>query len=121
MIFSGSNHGRTHISMIIAGDKTWTRRLMADAKVSKPPHYKVGHIYSIQPRRTKPGIPDGRVLILDLKVERINTLEYPISVEEAWLEGGYTPVAYEKLFRLMYNGWRVRAAYELKFVPTVKI
>jgi hypothetical protein len=52
MIFSKSDH----IEQIKAGTKTQTRR--------PTDRYKVGKLYAIQPGRGKPGIPEGKILIV---------------------------------------------------------
>jgi len=117
MIFSGSHKGETHISWIIANKKTRTRRMLVNKKVAKLPHYKINHDYSIQPKRTKPGIHNGRVLILNLTIECKGIPgDYPISDREAYLEGGYTPEEYEDAFEKIYPGWLYRVAYEIEFM-----
>ena len=104
MIFSVSNH----VQQIISGEKTQTRR---DSN-----YYKVGRSYAIQSGRNKPGIPEGRVLITDKRVETIPF----ISVEDAKAEGGYSPAEFEILYRRMYPKWPTRYAYTFKFIPTEK-
>lgn len=104
MIFSIGDH----IKQIIEGTKTQTRRSSGA--------YFVGQSCSIQPRRTAPGISQGRILIIEKRVET-----YPphsISVEDAKAEGGYDPTRFEILYAKMYKGWRRRYAYTFKFVPT---
>lgn len=95
-----------HIEMIKSGRKTQTRR--------ESGRYQVGKDYSIQPCRTCPGIPDGRILILSKKQEAV--IDY-ISEVDAFAEGGYTPKQYEALYQTMHPEWRYRWAYTLKFVP----
>lgn len=105
MIFSVGDH----IKQIISGEKTQTRR--------KSDWYQVGRTYSIQPKRTKPAIPEGRVLITR------RSLEYPrhrISTADALAEGGYRPGQFEAIYREMYPGWDLRYAYQFKFIPTVE-
>lgn len=104
MIFSVGDH----IQQIIAGKKTQTRR--------KSGGYIVGKTYAVQPGRTKPGIPEGRILITD---KRSETRAY-ISVEDAKAEGGYTPYEFEKLYRRMDYAWQKRYVYTFKFIPTEK-
>lgn len=119
MIFSGSHNGVSHIELIKLGKKTWTRRLLANEKMKtiKVPRYKPGHSYSIQPARTKPGIPDGRILILMNLIEcKTDPHDYPISKEHAELEGGYTPEQYEQLFEQMFKGWIYRVAYNIRYI-----
>lgn len=110
MIFSVGDH----IQQIIAGKKTQTRR--------KSDWYRVGRTYSIQPGRTKPGIPEGRILITKKRSEFQPNV---ISEEDAEAEGGYTPRQFEKLYRRMDREWSstsykfaVRYAYTFRFVPT---
>ena len=103
MIFSVGDH----IQQIINGTKTQTRR--------KSSWYKVGKTYSIQPGRTKPGIPEGRILITN-KMPEYTYLR--ISRADALAEGGYVPGKFEHLYRQMDKGWKVRWAYTFKFIPT---
>ena len=108
MIFSISNH----ITQIIEGTKTMTRR--------PTDRYEVGKTYAIQPGRGKFGIPEGRILILDVWSEREDDwypIAKPISKFDADDEGGYTPEDYEELYEKMYAGWQIRYAYKFKFVP----
>ncbi len=103
MIFSIADH----IEQIKNGSKTQTRR--------KSPTYLVGKTYSVQPGRTKLGIPEGRILITDKREERF--LEGGISESDAFAEGGYTSGQFESLFQGMYPDWIRRYAYTFKFVP----
>ena len=103
MIFS-----KDHIKQIIAGTKTQTRR--------RSPLYRVGRTYSIQPGRTKKGIPDGHILITRKREEKY--LDGGISVADALAEGEYTPGQYETLFANMYPGWIVRTAYTFRFLES---
>lgn len=105
MIFSVGDH----IKQIIVGEKTQTRRASS--------YYKINRTYSIQPGRTKPGIPEGRILITDKRTEYF-WRDKPISQEDAQAEGGYTPRQFEKLYRRMDQSWNVRYAYTFKFIPT---
>ena len=107
MIFAVGNH----VQQIINGTKTQTRRVAKTNSFI----YQIRKTYSIQPGRTKPGIPEGRILIkrrwLELKQDTINS-------KDAWLEGGYTPEEYEKLFNKMHPEWSSRYCYEFMFIPT---
>ena len=103
MIFSVGDH----IQQIMDGSKTQTRR--------KSDWYQVGKTYSIQPKRTKPAIKEGRILITEKREERqCNN----ISESDAQAEGGYTPPQFEALYGRMYNRWSLRYAYTFKFIPT---
>lgn len=103
MIFSLADH----IEQIKAGTKTQTRR--------KSSTYLVGKSYSIQPGRTKLGILEGRILILDKIVE---TKPFDVIIySDAKAEGGYVPREFEELYEKMYPGWKERYAYTFKFVP----
>lgn len=113
MIFSIGNH----ISQIIDGSKTQTRR--------PTDRYEVGKTYAIQPGRGKFGIPEGRVLILSKVYETKGIggnplwgLPYDITPEEANAEGGYTPEEYEVGYEKIYPNWRERWAYRFKFIST---
>ena len=104
MIFSMADH----IEQIKNGSKTQTRRM------SKT--YIVGKTYSIQPGRTKPGIPEGRILITKKREETF--LDGIISASDALAEGGYTSGQFETLFQRMYPTWTRRYAYTFEFVQT---
>ena len=104
MIFSISDH----IEQIKNGTKTQTRR--------KSPTYLVGKTYSIQPGRTKPGIPEGRIEITEKREETY--LDGFISESDARAEGGYTSGQFETVFKRMYPDWIRRYAYTFKFVPS---
>lgn len=104
MIFSVGDH----IQQIISGEKTQTRR--------KSGYYTVGQTYSIQPGRTKPGIPEGRILITN-KREEWRLDEGIISESDAQAEGGYTPSQFEELYIRMDKLWARRYAYTFRFVP----
>ena len=106
MIFSLADH----IEQIKNGSKTQTRR--------KSSSYLVGKKYSVQPGRTQRGIPEGRILIVDKKVE--TSPSDRILYKDARAEGGYTPSEFEDLYSRMYPGWRERYAYTFKFVPNQK-
>jgi len=130
MIFSISDH----IEQIIKETKTMTRR--------PTDRYQVGKLYTIQPGRTKKGIPDGKIYIgqkirewkpdfSDLpKNERAQAFAklwqemesgYPIPEWAAKAEGGYTPKEFEELYEKMYPEWTERWAYHLMFVSTKDI
>lgn len=101
MIFSFEGH----IEMIKSGEKTQTRR--------QSDYYRVGRTYSIQPGRQSAGIPEGRIRIIRKRKE------YPpgnISKEDAWDEGMYMTLEFERLYNEMYPGWLSRYAYDLEFV-----
>jgi len=108
MIFAKGDH----IKQIIEGTKTQTRRVYHPEESRE---YKIGKTYSIQPGRTKPGIPDGRI-----KVSRIwfESFGFSISSKDALAEGGYTPSEYEDLFFKMHPLWRFRQCIEFEFVPS---
>ena len=103
MIFSMADH----VEQIKNGSKTQTRR--------KSHTYLVGKTYSIQPGRTKPGIKEGRILIVD-KIVETNPFD-KILYKDAKAEGGYNPPEFEELYAKMYPGWKERYAYTFKFVP----
>jgi len=98
-----------HTEQIISGSKSQTRRIVRPSG----PHYGLGKSYAIQHGRGKPAIPDGRILITNVKIERRQNM---ISVEDAQAEGGYTPAEYEQLFSRMHLNWTWRYAYTFKFV-----
>ena len=107
MIFSIEDH----IEMIKTGDKTETRR--------RSGLYHVGRLYSIVPRRGEPGILEGRIRILQKKVETIN--DPPISVESAWAEGKYMRWEIERLYSEIYPNWYSRFAYTFEYVRTLRV
>lgn len=96
-----------HIKQIKRGEKTQTRR--------KSGSYMVGKKYSIQPRRRALGIPDGRIRILDKRIEQKPWTG--ITYEDAKAEGGYTPDEFDALYENMYKGWRERYAYTFRYEP----
>jgi hypothetical protein len=102
-----------HIERIKARTKTETRRRQAL-------NYKKGRLYSIQPKRTAKGIPDGKILVLN-KILELKEKDYPISVESALAEGCYTPEEYEKLYEKLNPGWNNRTAIKFSYVPTWKL
>lgn len=121
MIFSVSNH----IEQIINGSKRMTRR--------SSDRYQEDHLYSIQPKRTAKGIPEGKIYITFKKKEwkpdlsdlppeahfsrdwRQMEAGYPIQDWEAVLEGGYTSEEFEKLYEQIHPNWRIRWAYMFTF------
>lgn len=104
MIFSIKNH----ISLIIQGKKTQTRRPFG--------RYQVGKTYSLQFGRGKKGIPIGRILILEKWDESPHDISQ-IPEEDYWAEGAYSCTEYEELYESMYPNWKLRTAYEFKYVP----
>ena len=102
MIFSIGDH----IEMIKAGQKTETRR--------KSGIYKVGRTYSIQPGRTQAGIAEGRIRILK---KRREYSPGNINKEEAWNEGMYMNLEFERLYSELYPGWFSRYAYSFEYIP----
>lgn len=106
MIFSIEGH----IDMIKRHFKTHTRR--------DSDRYLVGKEYAIQPARTEPGIPDGKVKVLKKREERKPNINLPISAHDADCEGGYTVKQFEKLYEELHPGWTTRWAYIIKFIPT---
>lgn len=103
MIFSIADH----VEQIKNGQKTQTRR--------KSSSYLLGKTYSVQPGRKKPGIPEGRILIIDKRVET-NPFD-KITKLDAQSEGGYTPTQFEFLYTRLYPDWKERYAYTFKFIP----
>ncbi|MHA2052710.1 MAG: hypothetical protein ACW99F_03835 [Candidatus Hodarchaeales archaeon] len=102
MIFSIEDH----IEMIKSGQKTQTRR--------QSNFFKVNKTYSIQPGRGKPGIAEGRIRITNKKSEsRLNK----ISLSDAWDEGMYMQLEFERLYNDLYPGWQLRYVYTFVYVP----
>jgi len=111
MIFSIADH----IEQIKAGTKTQTRR-----PTNK---YKEDHLYAIQLGRGKPGIPDGKILILGV-LEEYRPLPSGFGKILNWQakdEGGYTPDEYEELYEKMYPGWEIRYAYLFDYFTSHEI
>jgi len=99
---------RGHIDAIINGEKTQTRR--------PSNRYIVGRLYAIQKGRGCPAIPDGKIRIIDKKVE---TKPFDkIFYKDAKAEGGYSTEEYERLYEKMYPHWIERYVYEFHFIPT---
>lgn len=96
-----------HVEQIVRGTKTQTRRQSG--------RYEVGGLYSIQPKRAKRGIPDGKILIIAKRKEVFGADK--ISALDAEAEGGYDSEEFEALYRAMYPSWTVRYAYTFKFIP----
>ena len=117
MIFSESDH----IEQIKAGTKTQTRR--------DSDRYQVGKLYAIQPGRTKPGIPDGKILIVASRLESregkgghtLSPMWWKVLDEDALDEGGYTPDEYEALYEKLHPGWKERWVYLFRYYPTKAI
>ena len=109
MIFSLEGH----IEKIMRGEKTQTRRDSGK--------YMVGKTYALQPGRTKPGDPRGRILITHKWSEDKSHPSGPnlIHVMDAEAEGGYSCDEYEDLYEGLHPGWETRWAYEFKFVKFV--
>lgn len=124
MIFSIGNH----IEQIKAGTKTQTRR--------PTDRYQVRKLYTIQPGRCKPGIPDGKIYIgQKFKEWKPDLSDLPENDRAAWFarkwremesgypitdwaakeEGGYTSEEFEKLYEEMYPGWTERWVYYFSF------
>jgi len=95
-----------HVEQIIKGTKTQTRR--------DSPRYQIGKTYAIQPGRTKPADPRGRILITHMWVEKPPIRLHPL---DAKAEGGYDPDNYELLYSQIHHDWQIRYAYEFKFIP----
>ena len=90
--------------------KTQTRRLNRGA-------YKVGKDYAVQRKRGVKAEPDIRIVF-----DRIwGDIDY-ISNEDAWAEGGYTPMEFEELFRKLNPKWDrfLRWAFEFHVVEVQK-
>lgn len=98
------------IEKIKAGTKTQTRR--------PTDRYQVGKDYAIQPGRTKPGIPEGRIMIIGKQEEWKKIPVDLVDSREAILEGGYTPEEFEALYQKMYPGWEKRWAYAIDYMPS---
>jgi len=104
-----------HIEQIKTGTKIMTRR--------PTNRYKRDHLCAIQPGRGKPGIPDGKILIIGVREEykSENKIWGHILKREAELEGGYTPEAFEELYEKMYPQWQTRYAYLFEYFTTEEI
>jgi hypothetical protein len=103
------------IDLILAGKKTQTRR-------PNKGYYVVGKTYAIQPCRICKGIENYRIMmddiwreVRDYEPERTNTKYMPISEEDAWAEGQYTPSAFEKAFKELYPKWDGKKRWAFKF------
>ena len=102
MIFSIADH----IEMIKDERKTQTRR--------RSDYYKVGRTYSIQPGRTQAGIAEGRIRIT---AKRKEYSPGNIGAQDAWDEGMYMSLEFERLYRRMYHDWVLRYAYTFEYIP----
>lgn len=102
MIFSIGNH----IELIKRGIKTQTRR--------RSDKYRVGKLYSIQPSRTSKGIPEGKIRIIE---KRLELRQDKINAHDSLAEGEYFPEDFEKLYSTLYPTWKVRYAYTFEYVP----
>jgi len=78
--------------------------------------YKKGETYSIQPKRTAKGIPEGRIKITAKCIE--HSWEGPIDRVSAIHEGNYTVLEYERLYERLNPKWTERVAYLFEYVPT---
>ena len=109
MIFSVADH----VEQIVNGTKTQTRRASS--------RYEVRKTYAVQPGRTKPGDPRGRILITHKWREEggATNAEWHIHPADAKAEGGYSPDEYENLYWGMHPFWEERWAYEFKFEEAV--
>lgn len=79
--------------------------------------YKVGRDYAVQRKRGAPAEPGIRIVMDRIweepcfKPSSLSPNKYhfaPISSEDAWAEGGYTPEEFEKVFRELnpkWDGW----------------
>lgn len=80
--------------------------------------YQVGKTYAIQPGRTKPGIPEGRIQILAKWEEWKRIPVDLVDSHEAKVEGGYIPEEFEELYEKMYPNWTERWAYVIDYIPS---
>ena len=103
--------------------KTQTRRLNRGI-------YKVGKDYAVQRKRGVPAELDIRIvmdriweeIIAEFHREDSAVYPIPISKEDAWAEGGYTPTEYEEVF-LKLNPKRNRFrrwAFEFHMIEVLK-
>jgi len=97
-----------HIERIINETKTQTRR--------SSDRYEVGRKYSIQPGRGQKAITEGKILIVDKKLELI-AKHFPIKANDAEAEGGYTVEDFENLYEKIHPFWGSRFAYTFRFIP----
>lgn len=108
-----------HIAQMYVALKWMTRRWSEKVPVHKLyKRYHVGQLYSVQPGRGKPGLPDMKIKITRKWIETtdryetanklillgvhyltgIELLNIPISVVDARVEGGYGPETFETVF-----------------------
>lgn len=79
--------------------KTQTRRLKRGV-------YQVGRDYAVQRKRGMKAEPDIRIVMDQIwKESYAQYLSNLISGEDAWAEGGYTPIEFEELFRKLNPKW----------------
>jgi len=102
MIFAA----KEHVDMIRNGTKTQTRRLNRGI-------YQVGGDYAVQRKRGVKAELDIRIVIDAITHEYKGAI--PISNEDAWAEGGYTPEEYEKTFRELNPKWDGWARWVFEF------
>ena len=86
--------------------KTQTRRV-------KRGIYQVGKDYAVQRKRGMKAESDIRIVIDAITHEYKGAI--PISNEDAWAEGGYTPEEYEKTFRELNPKWGGWARWVFEF------
>lgn len=107
-----------HIEKIKSGEKTQTRRLWKDGMTIERKLdrlelrfkgrllYAKGKTYAVIPKRGQKSV--GRIRITDLRIEwRLNwegeaLVTVPLSENDAFAEGGYTPAEYDALWLKMY-------------------
>lgn len=86
--------------------------------------YKVGRSYAVQRKRGVKAERGIRIVMDDIwreirddEPERTNTKLMPISVEDAWAEGGYSPTEFEEVYERIYSkGGNSRWAYKYHVV-----
>ena len=104
--------------------KTQTRRLNRGI-------YKVGKDYAVQRKRGVKAEPDIRIvmdaiweeIIAEFHREDSTVYLIPISKENAWSEGGYTPLEYEEVSRKLNPKWNRfrRWAFEFHVIHSDKV
>jgi hypothetical protein len=92
-----------HIDMIRSGIKTQTRRVNRGI-------YQVGKDYAVQRKRGVKAESDIRI-----EMDWICEQTVMISKHDACMEGGYTPLMYEKEFRKAYPKWDGVKRWAFKF------
>ena len=96
--------------------KTQTRRLNRGI-------YKVGKDYAVQKKRGVKAEPDIRIVMDRIWEEKPAPAWCPfITLKNAWVEGGYGPSEFEKLFREVNPKWNggSRWAYEFHVIEVQK-